>query len=109
MTNKEAVLISAYTGYLLTNQFSDYHEHCEKLLGRPIYTHEFADKDTQEEIRKKCKPLIINMINNEDATKYIKVEDVSKVIDRFAGYLDDDMIYRIKYKIKQFADTARDI
>ena len=32
-------------------------------------------------------------------SKYIKLKDVEKVIDRFAGYLDDDMIYRIKYKI----------
>ena len=109
MTKKEAVLISAYTGYLLTKEFSDYHQYCEKLIGKPIYTHEFADKDTQEEIRRKCKPLIIDMINNEDATKYVKVEDVNKVIDRFTGYLDEDMIYRIKYKIKQFADTVTDV
>lgn len=109
MTHKEAVLISAYTGYLLTNEFSEYHEYYEKLLGRPIYTHEFADKDTQEEIRRKCKPLIIDMINNEDSTEYIKVEDVNKVIDRFIGYLDEDTIYRIKYKIKQFADTVTDV
>lgn len=110
MTHKEAVLISAYTGYLLTNEFSEYHEYCEKLLGRPIYTHEFADKDTQEEIRRKCKPLIIDMINNnENDTKYIKLEDVNNIIDRFLGYLDEDMIYRIKYKIKQFADTVTDV
>lgn len=32
-------------------------------------------------------------------SKYIKLKDVEKVIDKFAGYLDDDMIYRIKYKI----------
>lgn len=62
-----------------------------------------------EEIREKCKPLIIDMISNEDDTKYIKVEDVNNIIDRFIGYLDEDMIYRIKYKIKQFADTVSDV
>ena len=109
MTRKEAILVSAYTGYLLTKEFSDVHEYCEKLTGRPMYTHEFADSDTQKETREKCKPFIIDMINNEDATKYVKVEDVNKVIDRFTGYLDEDMIYRIKYKIKQFADTVTDV
>lgn len=109
MTHKEAVLVSAYTGYLLTKKFSDVHEYCEKLLGRQIFTHEFADSDTQKEIREKCKPFITDMINNENATTYVKVDDVNKIIDRFIGYLDDDMIYRIKYKIKQFADTSTDV
>lgn len=31
--------------------------------------------------------------------EYVKLKDVEKVIDRFIGYIDDDMIYRIKYKI----------
>ena len=39
MTKQEAVLISAYTGYLLAPDFSDVAEYCQKVLGRPIYTH----------------------------------------------------------------------
>ena len=62
MTKQEAVLISAYTGYLLAPSFADVQEFCEELLGRPILTHEFAFKETQEEIREKCKPMIIKMI-----------------------------------------------
>lgn len=65
MTHKEAVLVSAYTGFLLTNSFSDVHEFCEKLLGRPIFTHEFADQKVQEDIREKCKPMILKMIEGE--------------------------------------------
>ena len=65
MTHDEAVLISAYTGFLLTKNFSDVHELCEKVLGRSIFTHEFAIEETLKEIREKCKPMILEMIERE--------------------------------------------
>ena len=65
MNKKEAVLVSAYTGFLLTKDFADVHEFCEDLLGRPIWTHEFASQEVQKEIKEKCKPMIIAMINGE--------------------------------------------
>ena len=65
MTEKEAVLVSAYTGMLLTNDFADVHKFCEELLERPVFTHEFADKKVWEQIKEKCKPLILEMIGNE--------------------------------------------
>lgn len=66
MTHTEAVLISAYTGFLLTKNFADVHKFCEDLLGRPIWTHEFANKEVQKEIHEKCKPMILEMIKGED-------------------------------------------
>lgn len=65
MTKQEAILVSAFTGYLLTKDFSDVHKFCEELLGRPIWTHEFGIKEVQEEIRNKCRPMIIEMIAKE--------------------------------------------
>lgn len=55
MTKHEAIVVSAYTGYCMCN-FSDVHEYIEKKLGRPVWTHEFADKSIWEEIREKTKP-----------------------------------------------------
>lgn len=70
MTKEEAVLISAYTGFLLTPNFVDVQKFCGTLLGRPISTYELASKDLLEEIREKCKPMIIEMIKGEvDNTK----------------------------------------
>lgn len=66
MTKKEAILVSAYTGYLLTKDYSEYQRFCEKLLGRKIFTHEFKSEDIQNEIHEKCKPLIIEMVKNEE-------------------------------------------
>lgn len=65
MNKKEAVLVSAYTGFLLTKNFSDVAKFCQELLGRPIWTHEFADERMQKEIQEKCRPLILKMIENE--------------------------------------------
>ena len=50
MTYHEKIVVSAYTGYLMCD-FSDMHEYIEKKLGRPVWTHEMADKDIQEAIR----------------------------------------------------------
>jgi hypothetical protein len=55
MTKHEAIVVSAYTGFLMCD-FGDVHEYVEKKLGRPIWTHEFADKSIWEEIREKIKP-----------------------------------------------------
>ena len=50
MTKHEAVVVSAYTGSLLCN-FSDVHKYIEKLLRRPIFTHELADPSVQASVR----------------------------------------------------------
>ena len=51
MTKEEKIIVSAYTGYLLCDSFSDVHEYVEKILGRPVWTHEFADEMIHKEIR----------------------------------------------------------
>ena len=55
MTKYEAIVVSAYTGFLMCD-FNDMHEYIEKKLGRPIWTHEFALDLVQEEIHEKVKP-----------------------------------------------------
>ena len=54
LTKEQAVIISAYTGVLCCN-FSDMHEYVEKLLGRPVWTHEFGSKLVKDEIEAKSK------------------------------------------------------
>lgn len=53
MTKEEAAIVSAYTGILI-GEFSDMHEYVEKLLGRPVFTHEFGT-GLFEEIKEKSK------------------------------------------------------
>jgi len=65
MNKQEAILISAYTGFMLvpTGQFGLVHEACEKALGRPIWTHEFANKLVQEEIQEILLPKVLELVN----------------------------------------------
>ena len=65
MTKNEAILISAYTGFLLTKDFNDVLAFCEELLGRQVFSHELAKKEVVEEIRKRCEPMIIAIVENE--------------------------------------------
>ena len=79
MTKEEAILLSAYTGVLLVPDFSDVHKFCEDTLGRPIWTHEFADQDVQKEIREKLRPQIMELVQNISALRPITREQVEKM------------------------------
>ena len=79
MTREEAILLSAYTGFLLVQDFSDVHKFCEDTLGRPIWTHEFADEDVQKEIQDKLRPQIMKLIYSTNALRPVSREQVEKV------------------------------
>lgn len=90
MTKREAVLISAYTGYLLVADFSDVAEYCQKVLGRPIYTHEYADPDLQRELQDKLRPRIAELIRNLSDGRTPETKDGD---DRPAITLCRDCVY----------------
>lgn len=50
MTDREKAIIMAYTGYcmLAGDKLKVFYEYVGELLGRPVYTHEFADPDIRE-------------------------------------------------------------
>lgn len=60
MTKKEAAIVSAYTGILI-GEFSDLHEYIEKILDRPVFTHELANKVVIAEIEEKSRQDFINI------------------------------------------------
>lgn len=60
MTHKEAIAISAYTGYCFV-PFDEVHQFIEEVLGRPVFTHELARNDIWDDIRKTCKRILINI------------------------------------------------
>jgi hypothetical protein len=68
MTLHEACVFSAFTGTLCCPKFSDFHAYCEKLLGRPIWTHQFPE--LKEELKEKSKPEFLRIVYNiEDDSK----------------------------------------
>ena len=98
MTREEAILLSAYTGFLLAPDFSEVHKFCEDTLGRPIWTHEFADRCVQKEIQEKLRPQIMELVQNIAALRPVSREQVEKVwrgelgewyFDEFCGEYKD--------------------
>lgn len=55
MTKEECAVVEAYTGtVMLTGNDRDiFNKYLEKILGRPVWTHELADKAVQKEIKDK--------------------------------------------------------
>lgn len=60
MTKEEAAIVSAYTGFLI-GSFSDMHAYVEKIMGRPVWTHEMGDKRIADEISEKAKADFVAM------------------------------------------------
>lgn len=60
LTKEQAAIVGCFTG-VSAGPFSDVHELAEKLLGRPIWTHEFASSETWEELKAAAKPLFLEI------------------------------------------------
>jgi hypothetical protein len=55
MTKHEAAVMTAFTGILI-GDFGDFHTYAEKVMDKPIFSHQFGDvsfgKQVKEESRK---------------------------------------------------------
>ena len=58
---KPGAIIGAYTG-VLSGSFSDLHEYIEKIMGRPVFTHELASEKLAQEIKEKSKPDFLKVV-----------------------------------------------
>ena len=65
LTKEQAAIIGAYTG-VTCGPFSDIHELAEKLLRRPIWTHEFALPEVNEELKKAVAPQFMALCYKEE-------------------------------------------
>ena len=50
LTKKQAEIVGAYTGFA-AGPFSDIHEYAEKIMGRPVWTHEFGSEAFLDKLR----------------------------------------------------------
>jgi hypothetical protein len=55
MNVREAAIVTAYTGKLM-GAFTDFHEYAEEIMGEPIFTHQFGDKEYYEKVKAAAKP-----------------------------------------------------
>ena len=64
MSKKEAAIIQAYTGYVILtgDDLGIFYAYCEKLLGFPIFTHEYIEY--ADKIKELSKPDFIEICKN---------------------------------------------
>ncbi len=55
LTKEQAAIIGAFTG-ISCGPFGDIHEYAERVLGRPVWTHQFADPAVWAELKAAVKP-----------------------------------------------------
>jgi hypothetical protein len=55
LTREQAAIIGAFTG-ILCGPFEDVHGAFERVLNRPVFTHEMANKDLWAEVKKLIEP-----------------------------------------------------
>jgi hypothetical protein len=60
LTREQAALIGAYTA-VLCGPISDVHELVERVMGRPVWTHEMGDPHFMEEVRKAVQPQFLSI------------------------------------------------
>ncbi len=76
MTDREKAIIMAYTGtaMLVGEKFSIFHKYIEDILGRPVWTHELADRSVMEEIKEKSKSDFLELCKNEETSQWIPIK-----------------------------------
>lgn len=65
LTREDAAIVGAYTG-ICCGPFPDMHEFIEKILGRPVMTHELARSEMWEKIKEAAKPYFIDICAEGD-------------------------------------------
>jgi hypothetical protein len=64
LTPDQAAIVTAYTG-ILSGAFSEFHKYAERLAGRPVYTHELADKEVWAQLKERSKPDFLAIVAND--------------------------------------------
>jgi len=64
LTKQQAAIVSAYTGFLV-GKFSGMHEYVEKLMDRPVMTHELGSEEFAAEIKKAARPDYVALSGNK--------------------------------------------
>lgn len=67
MTLKERVIVEVYTGVCMVtdNDRKEVYKYMSELMGRPVFSHELAEKHIQERLKDLSKPDFIKLCRGE--------------------------------------------
>ncbi len=102
MTQYEKLVVSAYTGILMT-EMPDFQNFVEKTLGRPVQTFEFADELIWETLKEKLKPDFMELCKEDTPQIQQEADEPEKVSSV------DNLISQATAISKQSAELADDL
>lgn len=80
MTDREKAIVMAYTGVTMLSgeKFQIFHEYIEKILGRPVWTHELAVELVWNEIKEKSKDDFLEICKTERPKGEFTIDELEK-------------------------------
>lgn len=67
LTRRQSAILTLFTGITTeVRGFSAAHELAEELLGRPVWTHEFASPDMAANLKRLARPLLEEIAYDEE-------------------------------------------
>ena len=102
MTNEEKAIVMAYTGtcMLIEDKFKIFHEYVEKLMGRPIYTHELGF--LADEIKEKAKDDFIGLCKEDTE----QTSELDKTLDKIREEIEALTYYCCEIHPKNVIDDV---
>lgn len=78
MTDREKAIVMAYTGYamLTGDKLGLYYQYIQEIVGRPVMTHELAEKPMQETIHTLSKPDFVELCRTNDEPRVLDFDEV---------------------------------
>lgn len=65
MTEKERVIVTAYTGILMSG-LTNFYKYAEEKLNRPVFTHDLIKEEVWNELKEASKEDFLALCNHED-------------------------------------------
>ena len=77
MTKQECAIIMAHTGIcmLTGEEFKEFHNYIEYIMGRPVWTHELANEEVKNEIIENSRDDFMNLCKEAVTDGWVKCED----------------------------------
>lgn len=95
MTDREKAIVEAYTGtcMLVGDKRNIFYKYVNKIMGRPIYTHEFAYDYIQKELKEKSKDDFIKLCKETTPNDCLGI-----TLGEFAGAVRHDVYVKIELR-----------
>lgn len=74
MTKNEKLIVSAFTGNLMTDP-DDFNKYADKILGRPAFTYELAPFTDAQRLKESVRNDFIKLCEEDTEPKWISVKD----------------------------------